>query len=171
MHEEMTGNISVFYQRAIFLHSIIYFLTVADMCKSISTTEERNAGSYRVDSVVLRIMMQQENCICRVTIDNQIEAVVISLRKYDGLISSAPEVISCGLAVDIGHMPDMSTGNVIAPIECMDNVDYRTIPLLLSSTLQFKSRIINGTFTTGYCMRIIRGNVDSHLYKNLGNYQ
>jgi hypothetical protein len=64
----MTGNISVFYQSAIFLHSIIYFLIVADMCKSISATEERNAGSYRVDRVVLRIMMQQENCICRVTI-------------------------------------------------------------------------------------------------------
>ena len=53
----------------------------------------------------------------------------------------------------------MSTGNIIAPIECIDNVEYRTIPMLNNSTLQFKSRIINGTFTRGYCMRIQRGKV------------
>lgn len=61
------------------------------MCKSISATEERNAGSYRVDRVVLRIMMQQENCICRVTIDNQIKPVYIGLNTYDGLTASAPK--------------------------------------------------------------------------------
>jgi hypothetical protein len=36
--------------------------------------------------------------------------------------------------------------------------DVRVMPLLLNSTLQFKSRIINGTFTRGYCMQIQRGN-------------
>jgi len=55
------------------LHINIYFLTVADMCKSSSATEHSDhSGSYKVDSVVLHIMIQQENCICRVTIDNQI---------------------------------------------------------------------------------------------------
>jgi valyl-tRNA synthetase len=44
----------------------------------------------------------------------------------------------------------MSSGNVIYPIKCIDNVNHRTIPLLLNSTLQFKSRIINGNFTRGY---------------------
>jgi hypothetical protein len=56
---------------------------VADMCKSSSATEEASSGGYKVDSVVLRIMMQQNNCICRVTLDNQNEnLVVVDLRKY-----------------------------------------------------------------------------------------
>jgi hypothetical protein len=131
------------------------------MCKSSSATEETYSGGLRVDSVVLRIMTQQDNCICRVQIDNQIQPIAIGLRKYDGLSSSAPEETECGLAVDINHIPDMSTESVIVPIECINNVNYRTILLLLNSTLQFKSRIITGIFTRGYCMRIHRGKVAS----------
>ena len=131
------------------------------MCKSSSATEETYSGDFRVDSVVLRIMTQQDNCICRVQIDNQIQPIAIGLRKYDGLSSSAPEETECGLAVDSNHIPDMSTESVIVLIECINNVNYRTILLLPNSTLQFKSRIINGIFTRGYCMRIHRGNVAS----------
>ncbi len=126
------------------------------MCTSSSATENiTHSGSYMVDSVVLRIMKQQNNCICRVTIDNQIGPISINLRKYEGLISSAPEETECGLAVDINHIPNITS--VTAPIECLEKVNFRYIPLLLNSTLQFKSRIINGNFTRGYCMHMYRG--------------
>jgi hypothetical protein len=128
------------------------------MCPSSSATEETSSGSYRVDSVVLRIMMQQNNCICRVTLDNKNkQPVVLGLRKYDGLTSSAPEKADCGLAVDIYHIPDMSTGNVIAPIECLVNGTLRHTPLFQNGYLQFKSRIVNGNFIRGFCIRIKRG--------------
>ena len=134
------------------------------MCKSSFATEDvEHSGSYKVNSVVLRIMIQQDNCICRVTIDNQIQLVVVGLRKYDGLSLSAPEESVCGLAVDINHIPDISTGNVIAPIECIKNVDYRTMTLLQNGTLQVKSRTTNGTFTRGYCMQVTRGKVSLHI--------
>jgi hypothetical protein len=109
-------------------------------------------------------MIKEDKCICRVTIDNQIEPVSITLRKYSGLIASSPEEYGCGLAVDINHTPDMPTGNVIAPIECVVNSNSRNIPLYQNSALQFKSRIINGSFTRGYCMLISRGNVVSHRH-------
>jgi hypothetical protein len=131
---------------------------------SSSATEETNYGGYRVDGVVLRLMIQEvqeDNCVCRVAIDNQVQPVSIGLRKYDGLRSSTLEESECGLAVDITHIPDMSTESVLDPIECIDNVNYRNIQLLPNGTLQSKSRIINGTFTRGYCMRIHRGNVAS----------
>ena len=118
---------------------------------------DTHSGNFILDSVVLRIMIQ-DNCFCRVTIDNQIEPVSIGLRIFAGLASSTPVENECGLVVDINHIPDMSTGNAIAPIECVVNATVRNIPLLLNSTLQFKSRIINGTFTRGYCMQIRRGN-------------
>jgi hypothetical protein len=103
-------------------------------------------------------MTQQKDCICRVTLDNQKEnQVVVGLRKLDGFTSSAPIKADCGLAVDINHIPDMSTGNVIAPIECLLNDTLRHTPLFQQSYLQFRSRIINGIFIRGFCIRIIRG--------------
>jgi hypothetical protein len=52
---------------------------------------------------------------------NQIDTVIVGIRKYDNLTASAPEAVDCGLAVDINHISDMPTGNVIAPIECIVN--------------------------------------------------
>jgi hypothetical protein len=133
------------------------------MCKSSSATEETSYGNNKIDSVVLRIMTQQNNCACHVTLDNQITPVSVGLRKYDGLTSSAPEEAECGLAVDVNHLPDMATENGTAPIKCIDNVNLRNLQLLQNSILQFKSRIINGKFTRGYCMRITRGNVSLQI--------
>ena len=143
--------------------NIFSCLTVADMCMSSFATEEKNNGSYIIDSVVLRIKIQQNNCICRVTIDNQIADVSIGLSKYDDRSSSAPAKYDCGLAVDINHIPDMLTGNGINPIECVVNSTPRNIVLLQNHSLQFKSRIINGEFTRGYCMQIRRGKISSEI--------
>lgn len=127
------------------------------MCRTNFAMEDIPHGNDMVDSVVLRIMIHQDDCICRVNIENQMKLIHIGLGKYRGLTDSAPEGANCGFAVDITHIPGMSTGNAIAPIECLDNVTHRTIPLLLNYTLQLKSRIINDTFTRGYCMQIQRG--------------
>ena len=90
--------------------------------------------------------------------DNQTEIpVVVDLRRCDGLSSSEPEKADCGLAIDINHIPDMSTGNVIPPIECLVNDTRRHTPLFQKSYLQFRSRIINGDFIRGFCIRITRG--------------
>jgi hypothetical protein len=45
------------------LHIISLCLIVADMCMSSSATEEEHNGNYITDSVILRIMIQQDNCI------------------------------------------------------------------------------------------------------------
>ena len=128
------------------------------MCKSSSATEETSSGGYKIDSVVLRIMMQQDDCICRVMIDNQKDTVIIGIRKVDDFTASAPVVADCELVVDVNHIPNMSTGNVLAPIECLVNGTTRHTPLFQNSYLQFRSRIIHGTLTRGYCMHILRGN-------------
>lgn len=119
---------------------------------------DTQSGSYKVDIVVLHIHVQEDNCICRVRIENKIEPISITLRKYHGLASSAPEDYGCGIAVDINYILDISTGNVIALFACVVNTDLRHTPFLQNSILQHKSRIIDGNFTRGYYMRIQRGN-------------
>jgi hypothetical protein len=87
----------------------------------------------------------------------QNDIVSVGIRKVDGLTASAPEKADCGLAVDVNHIPNMSTGNAIAPIECLVNGTIRDTPLFQKNYLQFRSRIINGDFIGGFCIRIIRG--------------
>ena len=141
------------------------------MCKSSSATEEAPSTSYRVNSVVLRIMIQQEDCICRVMIGNQKDTVSVGIRKLDGLTASAPAVAECGLAVDVNHIPKMSTGNVIAPIECPVNETRRHAPLFQKGYLQFRSRIINGDFIRGFCIRIIRGKASLQIVNLKKNHK
>ena len=78
-------------------HIIVSFLAVVDMCKSSFATEETLFGIYKVDSVVLRIMTQEDDCICRVMIDNQIDAESVGIRKVDGITASGPEKADCRL--------------------------------------------------------------------------
>ena len=52
---------------------------MADLCNSSSATEETSSGGYKVDSVVLRIMTQEDDCICRVMIDNQNDTVSVGI--------------------------------------------------------------------------------------------
>jgi hypothetical protein len=142
------------------------------MCKSSSAREEINSGGYKVDSVVLRVMTHQKDCICRITLDNQKQnPVVVGLRKLDGLTSSAPMKTDCGLAVDINHIPYMSTGNVIAPIECLVNGTLRNTPLFQKNYLQFRSRIINGDFIRGFSIRIIRGKASLQIVNLKKNHK
>jgi hypothetical protein len=141
------------------------------MCKSSSATEETVSGIYKVDSVVLRIMTQEDDCICRVMIDNQIDAESVGIRKVDGLTASGPEKADCRLAIDINHIPDMSTGNVIAPIECLVNGTLRYTPMFQNGYLQFRSRIINGDFIRGFCIRIIRGKASLQIVNLKTNFK
>jgi hypothetical protein len=136
---------------------------VADMCKSSSATEETSSGGYKVDSVVLRIMTQEDDCICRVMIDNQIDTVSVGIGKFNCLTTSAPIEADSGFAFEINHIPDMTTGNVIAPIECLVNDTIRHTTLFQQGYLQFRSRIINGEFIRGFCIRIIRGNASLQI--------
>jgi hypothetical protein len=71
-----------------------------------------------------------------VMIDNQKDTVSVGIRKSDGLTASAPVKADCGLVVDVNHISNMSTGSVIAPIECLVNGTLRNTTLFQKSYLQ-----------------------------------
>jgi hypothetical protein len=126
------------------------------MCTESSAEEENISGTLSNDSVVLRINSQQDHCICQLTLSNQTKDETLYLRKHDGSKNAAPINDSCGLAVDIHHIP---TGNhkAIDPIQCTKPISTTKITLVVNGVLQFESRKINGTFAKGYCMEILRG--------------
>ena len=55
--------------------------TVVDMCMPNSATEDKQSGSDMLDSVLLRIIIQQYDCICRVIIENQIQLIHVGFGK------------------------------------------------------------------------------------------
>ena len=65
----------------------------------------------------------------------------------------------------------MSTGNVIAPIECLVNGTRRHTPMFQKGYLQFRSMIINGDFIRGFCIRIIRGKASLQIVNLKKNHQ
>ena len=126
------------------------------MCTSSSAVEENISGTLSNDSVVLRINTHQDHCRCQLTLLNQTKDETLILRKQDGSVNASPINDACGLAVDIHHI---LTGNhkVVDPIRCTQPNSTTEITLAKNGTLQFESRQIDGNFTKGYCMEILRG--------------
>ncbi|CAC5366883.1 unnamed protein product [Mytilus coruscus] len=128
---------------------------VADMCTDDFAIEENLNGSKTVDSVLLRIIKQQSNCICHVSLQNNAMNYTIFMSIYEEQSNAAPEQQNCGLAVDVDYVDTSNTTRSLQPIECTNGTGIRSIGLD-GNELKLKTRIIGGTFTRGYCMQIFR---------------
>lgn len=124
------------------------------MCNSSFAKEKFGNGAEYLESVVLRAMVDRGGCTCDVTIENYIIKTGIFIEKYKNMSAVAPENNVCGLALDIKMLNDESVSN---PIECTHGVDRRRFSIVRNGALRFTSRIIQGNFTRGYCIHIIRG--------------
>ncbi|XP_052088027.1 uncharacterized protein LOC127725213 [Mytilus californianus] len=78
------------------------------------------------------------------------------MRKYDMMTSAAPEQIACGLAIKIDYTIPTNLPETKDTINCTDGTNSRAISLLKNGVLNLRSRIIDGTFTRGYCIQIYR---------------
>ncbi|VDH97311.1 Hypothetical predicted protein [Mytilus galloprovincialis] len=128
---------------------------VVDMCTDDSAIEDSVDGSKTVDSVLLRITKQKNNCICYVSLQNAATNYKIYMSKYDLLSNSAPEQSNCGLAVDVDYVDTSDITRSLQSINCTHGTGVRSIALG-GNELIFKSRIIPGDFSRGYCMQIYR---------------
>lgn len=126
------------------------------MCTDDSVEEDSADGGRVVDSVLLRIAKQQNNCTCHVNLQSSRTNYTIYMSKYNGLSNSAPELHNCGLAVDVDYEDTSDTTRSLQSIECTSGTGVRAIDLG-GNDLILKSRIILGDFTRGYCMQIYRG--------------
>ncbi|CAC5372603.1 unnamed protein product [Mytilus coruscus] len=131
-------------------------MTIADLCTTDYATEDDNNGGTSVDSVALRAMTQQDGCECEVKLQNQTSIYTLNMRKYDLVRSAAPVQEACGLAIHIDYNIPNNLPETKDPIECTRGTGGRAITLLKNGVLYFRSRIIDGIFSTGYCIQIYR---------------
>lgn len=130
---------------------------VSDMCTNDSAVEISTGGGISVDSVLLRITKQQNNCVCHVSLQNtDTNNYTIYMAKYEEQSNAAPEQQNCGLAIDVKYLDTSDITRTLQSIECASGTRRRSITLG-GNELILKSRIISGNFTRGYCMQIYRG--------------
>lgn len=132
------------------------------MCTNDSVVEDSKDGYKAVDSVLLRITKQQNNCTCHISLHKTVTNYTIYMSKYGELSNSAPGEPKCGLAVDVEYVETSDTSRPLKSIECTSGTSNRSITLE-GNELTFRSRIINGSFTRGYCMQIHRS---KYLFMN-----
>lgn len=126
------------------------------MCTTDYATEENSNGGTTVDSVALRVTTQQDGCTCELKLQNQKNTYTLYIRKYDSVLSAAPEEEACGLAIDIEYKIPNNLPEIKDPIECTKGTDIRSISLSKNGILILRSKIIGGIFARGYCMQIYR---------------
>lgn len=134
----------------------ISFIFKADMCTSDNANEGPKNGGLTIDSVALRVMTQQDGCTCRVSLENHSNSYTVYMRKYDLLTSAGPEHEACGLAIDIDYISPENFPENKDSIECTKGINTRSVSLSQNGVLNFKSRIIGGNFSRGYCIQIYR---------------
>lgn len=126
------------------------------MCTNDFANEDPQNKGTTIDSVALRVMTQQDGCTCEVSLQNQFRVYSIFVRRYDLLTSAAPELKACGLAIDIDFTSPQHLPGSKASIECTQGTNSRSVSLSQNEVLYFKSRIIVGNFSRGYCLQIHR---------------
>lgn len=126
------------------------------MCTTDYATEENSDGGTTADSVALRVLTQRDGCVCVVTLQNQTSTDTLYMRKYDMINIAVPEQDACGLSIDIDYNIPNNLPETKDPIECTRGTDNRAITLTKNGVLYLRSRIIDGTFSRGYCIQIYR---------------
>ncbi|VDI39136.1 Hypothetical predicted protein [Mytilus galloprovincialis] len=123
------------------------------MCTGDHAVEDSLDGRNLKDSVIVRVVKQKSNCTCRVSLNNNTGNYSVQMKRYRSWESSVPSTPNCGVAIDV-----KVTGfkRNIDPIQCQNGIKKRKIVLENNSVIELKSRIIDGSFTRGYCMQIYR---------------
>ncbi|XP_063402216.1 uncharacterized protein LOC134686480 [Mytilus trossulus] len=126
------------------------------MCTNDFASEDPKNGGISVDSVVLRVMTQQDGCTCEVSLQNHFNTYTVYMRIYELLRSAAPEREACGLAIDVDYTSPKNIPENKDTIECTKGIDTRSVSLSPNGVQHLRSRIIGGVFSRGYCLQIYR---------------
>jgi hypothetical protein len=73
------------------------------------------------------------------------------------IVAAYDRKIDFALIINLNIIIILGNHKVIEPIQCTKPHNAIRITLVINGMLQFESRQIDGTFTRGYCMEILRG--------------
>lgn len=142
----------------------MFLLLVADMCTDDYAVEDNVDGNILIDSVVVRVMRQKANCICRVSLNNNVGNYSVDIEKWSALKTSAPELPNCGLAINVNYIKVTAEAKRNSyPIQCSTGTKRKEL-LHKNEFIELKSKILDGTFTRGYCMQIFRSMFQFHYF-------
>lgn len=126
------------------------------MCQAEVGTEEDDFGNPRADSVALRITTREDNCVCKVFLQNQTNDHTVFMSAYDKKTSAAPETPYCGLEINVSLSVGPDNDKSLKTVNCTSGTVVQPIQLPQNEMLSFTSTLTEGSFTRGYCFQIFR---------------
>ena len=114
------------------------------MCRSKKVTEDNADGSNFHNSVVLRVLEQQDGCVCRITVEyNHNPPAYIKIEHNENHIESK----NCGLEI---NMKSYNNGSemTLEPIGCHRN-NERNITVNDMQYIDLTSKQKNDSFPVG----------------------
>lgn len=131
-------------------------ISVVTMCQGKKTVmEDEQDGSENVDSVFLSLMKQENNCSCNVTVKDLTTSAKINFKRIN--FSEQPY---CGMEIDVYQIRQNENETVPTndmPTKCNSTKHTQSLSLIKNEYLRFTSRVVDGNFSTGYCIQIERG--------------
>lgn len=120
------------------------------MCR-LTIVEENNIGS---NEVFLSIKEQENNCSCSVSVKNLKNFANLYIKR----LNTITEQPFCGMEIDIYFMrPNETLPPKNFPFKCNSTDHAQNVSLGQNEYLQFTSRVVDGTFESGYCIKIDTG--------------
>lgn len=126
------------------------------MCQAEVKTEKDDIGNPRADSVGLRITTREDNCVCKVYLQNQTKDHTVFMSTYDKKTSAAPEHPYCGLEINVSVSSERDNYKSLKAVGCTNGTVVQRILLQPNEILRFTSTLTEGKFTRGYCLQIFK---------------
>lgn len=127
------------------------------MCQKKTAVEETEDGSDYFDSIFLSLTVNKNNCSCYLYVKNFTISPSLYIKQYN----NEPQQALCGMEMDIYQHRPREVVPLIDPIptRCNGSGQSNYFSLVKDEYLQFRSRIVDGNFSKGYCIQIIRGSI------------
>lgn len=154
--KEIQSNYCLIIQKAL---RIIFalFISVAKMCQANTVFENDKDGNDNFDSVFFSLTEQDNNCYCNVSIKNIETSVDLIINRLNNLTGNS----LCGMEIDILQVRSQQEIFLLKqiPTRCDSKENTIRLSLFYDEYLRFTSRVVDGEFSVGYCIQIIRGSL------------
>ncbi|XP_052088232.1 uncharacterized protein LOC127725339 isoform X2 [Mytilus californianus] len=126
---------------------------MAKMCQTTTSVEDDKDGNANFDSVFLSLTERSHNCSCFLSVKNLKTFVNLYIRRLNNLTGQS----LCGMEIEIyqRRRQEFILLNR-TPTRCDSKETTISLSLIRNEYIQFTSRVVDGNFSSGYCIQISR---------------
>lgn len=129
------------------------------MCQTTARVEDDQDGNiyFDCDSVFLSLIQQKDNCSCTVSVKQTHSFVNLFIKRLNNLT----EQPLCGMEIDIYLVSPHENYLLHQSLTRCENKETTIgLSIIGNEYIQFITRVVDGHFSNGYCIQIIKGSLE-----------